>query len=36
MTFYSNVKQRSYVLNPKGKALYEGEYDRIIETWTSE
>lgn len=26
MTFYSNVKQKSYVLNPRGKPLYEGMF----------
>lgn len=25
MTFYSNAKQKSYVLNPKGKPLYDGK-----------
>lgn len=27
MTFYSNAKQKSYVLNPRGKPLYDGEYE---------
>lgn len=26
MTFFSNSKRKDYVLNPRGKALYDGKF----------